>query len=244
MPDFEDIFAVPAQFSGYARLFPVPNLVMFPAVLQPLNVFELRYREMVKEALETDMLIAMANLQEGWENDYEGRPPVHSVACLGKIVMHTRLPDGRYNLLLQGLRRIKIVRETPPIRPFRIAEVEILDDEFEAAADSSRAEMHRELLDLFGVWASRSDFSPEQFRQIFSMSMPLGALADIVGYTIPFSDATRRRLLSETCVDRRASMLLKRLRKRLEASESLEDEEAFLEPATASALFPPPFSVN
>ena len=72
------------HFAGTARLFPLPNLVLFPHVMQPLHIFEPRYREMTADALATDRLIALALLQPGWEADYDGKPAVYPVACLGR----------------------------------------------------------------------------------------------------------------------------------------------------------------
>ncbi|MEX0979385.1 MAG: LON peptidase substrate-binding domain-containing protein, partial [Pirellulales bacterium] len=87
MAHHEDDLAFQAeQFSGKARLFPLPNLVLFPHVIQPLHVFEPRYVAMFKDAMEDDRLIAMSLLEPGWEGDYEGRPPVAPVACLGRII--------------------------------------------------------------------------------------------------------------------------------------------------------------
>src|SRR5207253_4170439 len=92
-----------ANFAGVARLFPLPNLVLFPHVVQPLHVFEPRYREMTTDALAGDRLIATALLHPDWEAVYEGHPPIHPVACLGRIVADQRLDDGRFLLLLRGL---------------------------------------------------------------------------------------------------------------------------------------------
>jgi Lon protease-like protein len=75
----EDLYSQPENFSGKARLFPLPNLVLFPHVLQPLHVFEPRYRQLLEEALADDRLIAMAVLAPGWESDYEGRPALRPV---------------------------------------------------------------------------------------------------------------------------------------------------------------------
>src|SRR4029079_17170823 len=62
-------------FCGVARLFRLPNLVLYPHVMQPLHIFEERYREMLEDALASDRLIAMALLEPGWETDYDRRPP-------------------------------------------------------------------------------------------------------------------------------------------------------------------------
>ena len=74
MSAFEEYKFTPAEFSGIVRLFPIPNLVMFPHVMQPLHVFEPRYRDLLEDALANDRLIAMAVLEPGWESDYEGQP--------------------------------------------------------------------------------------------------------------------------------------------------------------------------
>src|SRR4051812_12320348 len=93
----------PDDFSGIVRLFPLPNLVLFPHVAQPLHIFEPRYCALMADALDDDRLIAMALLRPGWEDDYHKQPPIHDMVCLGRIQQEMRLEDGRYNFLLQGL---------------------------------------------------------------------------------------------------------------------------------------------
>src|SRR5947199_7503065 len=88
---------------GVIRLFPLPNLVLFPGAMQPLHIFEPRYRQMTADALAGDRLIAMALPQPGWEPHYLGKPALHPVACLGRILAEQELADGRYNILLRGL---------------------------------------------------------------------------------------------------------------------------------------------
>src|SRR5436190_11699685 len=97
-----------AQFNGTARLFPLPKMVFFPNVMQPLHIFEPRYRQMTADALGGDRLIAMASPRPGWESDYGGCPALHAVACLGVIIAEQKLDDGRYNLLLRGVSRVRI----------------------------------------------------------------------------------------------------------------------------------------
>src|SRR5580765_8245486 len=97
--------------SDLLPIFPLPNVVLFPNVFLPLHIFEPRYREMVADAVKSDRLIGMALLQPGWQRDYEGRPPVFPVGCSGVITHVERLPDGRYNIVLRGLERFRIVQE-------------------------------------------------------------------------------------------------------------------------------------
>jgi len=90
-------------------LFPLPNVVLFPNVFLPLHIFEPRYREMVADAAASDRMIGMVLLRPGWERDYEGRPPIYPIGCSGVMTHVDRLSDGRYNLVLRGLERFRIV---------------------------------------------------------------------------------------------------------------------------------------
>lgn len=92
-------------------IFPLSNVVLFPNVFLPLHIFEPRYREMVADALEGDRIIGMVLLRPGWEADYEGRPPVYPIGCAGVITNAAQLPDGRYNIVLQGLEKFRILSE-------------------------------------------------------------------------------------------------------------------------------------
>src|SRR5436190_11964798 len=118
-----------ADVSGTARLFPLPNLVLFPHVVQPLHIFEPRYRQMTADALAGDRLIALVLLKPGWEEDYETRPAVHPVACLGRVVADQLLDDGRYNLLVRGLSRVRLLGEAPNGKLYRTAQAELLHNE-------------------------------------------------------------------------------------------------------------------
>ena len=69
---------LPDDFDGTARLFPLPNLVLFPFVGQPLHIFEPRYRQLMQDALDTDRLIALALYRPGWEEDDSPRPALHA----------------------------------------------------------------------------------------------------------------------------------------------------------------------
>jgi hypothetical protein len=118
-------------------LFPLPNVVLFPNVFLPLHIFEPRYRAMVSSALEEDRIIGMVLLRPGWESDYDGRPPVYPVGCAGLITHAERLPDGRYNIVLQGLEKFRIQDEDNGLA-YRLARVESLE---ESMSDADKDEM-------------------------------------------------------------------------------------------------------
>jgi len=113
--------------SDLLPLFPLPNVVLFPNVFLPLHIFEPRYREMVADAITGDRMIGMVLLRPGWEQDYEGRPPVYPIGCSGLITHVEQLADGRYNIVLRGFERFRVVDEDHS-RPYRRASLERLSE--------------------------------------------------------------------------------------------------------------------
>ena len=89
-------------------IFPLPTVVLFPNVFLPLHIFEARYRQMIGEALAGDRIIGMVLLQAGYQDDYDGAPPVYATGCSGLITHAEKLDDGRYNLILRGLEKFSI----------------------------------------------------------------------------------------------------------------------------------------
>ena len=101
----------PVPIPNVIPLFPLPNLVFFPRTYIPLHIFELRYRDMVRAAAASHRMVGMVLLKEGWEVDYEGDPAIFPMGCVGRMINVQPLPDGRFNILLQGLRRFEIEHE-------------------------------------------------------------------------------------------------------------------------------------
>jgi uncharacterized protein len=128
-------------------LFPLPNVVLFPRVSLPLHVFEPRYKKMVADALAGPQVIGMTLLRPGWEADYQGRPAIYGSGCAGRIEKWDELEHGRYNILLKGLSRFRILEEHGG-EPYRVASVQPLEDE--PADPVTLEETRRELLAAIG----------------------------------------------------------------------------------------------
>jgi Lon protease-like protein len=108
-------------------VFPLPRLVMFPGTILPLHIFELRYREMLRACLESgDKLLAVTQLKPGWEPNYEGNPPIYSVAGVGAIEGHRENPDGTYDIVLRALARVRLAEDTPQRQSYRQATALVL----------------------------------------------------------------------------------------------------------------------
>lgn len=218
-------------FRGVVRLFPLPNLVLFPHVMQPLHIFEPRYRQMLEAAVSDDNLIGMALLAPGWESDYEGRPPLMPIGCLGRIAAHCRLDDGTYNLLLMGVRRFEIIEELPPAHLYREARVRLLPDCVPPNQAEMTAELFRRLQTLFARFTPFLPEARDQIDQLIGGKIDLATLTDVIAYMMDIPMSDKYALLVETNVLTRAALLLERF-------ESLDVT------GSAAAEFPPPFSAN
>ena len=108
-------------------LFPLPETSLFPDTSRPFVIYEPRYREMIADALKGEKVIGMIRLRPGFEQDYEGRPPVFGIGCAGTIEKYQLLPDGRYLILLRGLTAFRVISEDQR-KPYRLARVEAIPD--------------------------------------------------------------------------------------------------------------------
>ncbi len=124
-------------------IFPLAGALLLPRAQLPLHIFEPRYRAMVRDALASDGVIAMIQPKD------ETEPPrLFDVGCLGQIVGSEQLDDGRFNIVLEGISRFKIVSEAEVSTPYRQVDADRagFDDELdpEPLASIQRAEIERE----------------------------------------------------------------------------------------------------
>lgn len=182
-------------------LFPLPGAILFPRSQLPLHVFEDRYREMVRDAIDGAGRIAMIQ-PKGPDDD--NRPPLYPVGCVGEIVSVEELDDGRFNIVLLGSNRFRIIAETEIDAGYRCAEVDVEafnDEEPEPLALIERAEVEREarrLGDALGLavdWAAVARLDDE---------MLVNAIAQVA----PFDVGAKQALLEEATLTGRADLLV------------------------------------
>ncbi|MBI4180174.1 LON peptidase substrate-binding domain-containing protein [bacterium] len=192
-------------------LFPLPNVVLFPDVILPLHIFEPRYRLMVDEALQTHKKIGMVLLKKGWEQNYEQNPDIFDVGCMGQIVGHERLEDGRFNILLKGVNRFSVDRIVVPA-PYRQAKVALLEDRVEDLSEEDQDKTKRNI-------AEASAAIPEYFvynkmrlgRAPVDFSAPLPTVIDTLAYYLAIDPYDKQPILEETIVGRRAQLLYEKM---------------------------------
>lgn len=227
----------PDDFSGRVRLFPLPNMVFFPHVVQPLHIFEPRYCDMLQDALTHDRLIAMALLEPGWEHQYQCRPAIAADVCIGKIISHSPTDDQRHNILLAGVKRARIIRELEPRRPFREADVQVVEDLYPLYEAQQRTELAEQLQTLFRHFVPQGLAAQESFRELMGKQLPLGVLTDTIAYALQLPLAIKQQLLAEANVDIRCRLLSRCLEQKIQGQIGEADDP----PADD---FPPRFSTN
>jgi len=196
-------------------LFPLPNVVFFPKTRLPLHVFEPRYRQMVADALAGDERIGMILLESGWENDYYGAPAVHPVGTFGQIESLVALEDGRYNLILSGEARFRVV-ELVSESPYRVARVVRLPD---VAASPDMATAMRER--LVGLSLRYLEFVPEPNQVPELKTATCEELTNALVMSLPLDVDDKQRLLEIDDVAERAERVGGLLQQRLESLEFL-----------------------
>lgn len=236
MSELQNAVSWPENFSGRVRLFPLPNLVLFPHVVQPLHIFEPRYCEMLTDSMASDRLIAMALLEPGWEHQYQMKPPIGSVVCIGKVITHTPTADNRHNILLAGLKRGRIVKEIEcGERSYRQAQVELMADNYPTECAEARVKSQDALLEMFSQLVPEGLGVQESFQQLIGAQLPLGILTDVITFTLGLPLPVKQQLLAESNVDVRCRILSRCLKELLKNRELLEHP---------NTPFPPRFSSN
>lgn len=196
-------------------IFPLPNAALFPGAALPLHVFEPRYRELTRHALEGRKLMAIARLRPGFEQDYEGRPPVFEICGVGSIENHTERDDGRFDLLLRGLARVRIVEELSPRRSFRQVRAELVPDaRFDPALIAAWQ------LKLGSLWERLSPHLPEPVRDLRALTQGAehpSAYADRLAAAMVADPEASQQLLSEPDPAERLRLLTGRIQELVDA---------------------------
>jgi Lon protease-like protein len=182
-------------------LFPLPGAILFPRSQLPLHIFEPRYREMVRDATEGAGRIAMV---QPHRLDDDNRAPLYGVGCVGDVVGVEELDDGRFNIVLLGTNRFRIVEEATIDASYRCAEVDIeaFDDNEPAPLSlAQRAEVEREarrLGDVLGLavdWHAVGELDDEM-------------LVNAISQVAPFDVGAKQALLEQPTLDGRADLLV------------------------------------
>lgn len=189
----------------FVPIFPLPDVTFFPHTLLPLHVFEGRYRALVTDCLARDRRLAVAGLRPGHEREYHGRPPVFDVFGVGRIVRCERLATGRFNIVLRGEGRLRLLREMPADTLYRIAAARPLAEAGAERPGVARlaTEVRAQCLRLLGALGR----STAEVQEALGTIEAPGELADRVTSAVLPQAAVRQTLLEELDVERRLTGL-------------------------------------
>ena len=207
-------------------LFPLLNVVLFPGAVLPLHIFEQRYRAMTADALglkcsrtcagpmDGRKLVCMCRIKPG-HDPMDDQPPLFDVACVGQIVHHEKLADGRYNCLLQGLCRVRLGREYPlgegrgdqcERKPYRRADLRAIA--CERAFEIDVAEARQKMRSLCRRPPIAGTPVGRQLERLFCSETPTVQLADVLAFDLVEDADERQRLLEERDERRRVEQLV------------------------------------
>lgn len=182
-------------------IFPLGGALLFPRMHLPLHIFEPRYRALVSDALSRDRRIGM--IQPRPHPGKSATPPLFDVGCVGKIAHVEALDDGRYNLVLEGLARFRLLRELDVTTPFRQVEAAIEADDGDdtnlaLAARASLEHESRKFAEAQGYavdWESVARLDDE-------------ALVNGIAQIAPFDAAAKQALLEASSLADRADLIV------------------------------------
>jgi hypothetical protein len=187
-------------------VFPLGNVVLLPHAILPLNIFEPRYRQMVEHALERRAPIAIARINPAAAS---GRTPaLHPIVGVGTVLRSDRLDDGRFQLLLRGAGRARIVQEHEPLWKYREFQVDWATDEIDD--ESACEERQQELREVLRAMTTAQPSLATVFARLAAMQAPPAVYADLVGEVIVRQDDERAQLMDTLNVHRRLEQLIDR----------------------------------
>ncbi len=209
--------AIRVNFSRPLPVFPLPNVILLPHAVLPLHVFEERYRQMVDQSLDGSGQIALATFageESEWRSEYDGTPKLRPIVCVGQIVQHEGLPDGRHNILVHGVCRARILDMAEPeegrlYRCATLSPIEVPDDDEEPPELDDVREKLRSIMQRDRLRRLRSI---ETVREWFDRDdIPTHALLELIGFTIVKQHDTQYGLLAEPDARRRAEIIIREL---------------------------------
>ena len=178
-------------------IFPLPGAILFPGLQLPLHIFEPRYRALVSDALARDRRIAMIQPKRPVEE-----APLYEVGCVGRIGDVEALDDGRFNIVLEGESRFRMLRELDVPTAFRQVEAELIsDDEDDVISAIERAGFEREARRFADMQGYGVDW--ESVQRLDDQSLING-----VSQIAPFDPASKQALLEATDLPSRCELLI------------------------------------
>ncbi len=195
-------------------LFPLHNVVLFPKTPVPLYIFEERYRTMIREVIAGSGELVIALLRAGAESNYSTVSAVHEIACLGTIENCEELEDGKYNIVVVGIHRVRIIREVQH-SPYRLVEVEMIED---AAYEEKSPGILKRQNRLSALFARFTELATGVKQHVLELMPQLDfeSLVNMVAMTLNLDIEQKQSLLELNEAPQRCDVLIPILQQQIE----------------------------
>jgi Lon protease-like protein len=203
--------SISVNFGREMPIFALDSVVLLPQQVLPLHIFEDRYIQMVQHVLDGSGQIAMAVVSDNVA-DLSGDPPIKPAVCVGQIVQHEALPDGRFNILIQGICRARVREDFRPVGD-RLYRAGLLEPLGEPNQDSAHLHRLREWIEdeLSGGSLRRLTVAEHVVEYVRNEEVPNAAVLELISFALLSDHHLRYRLLAEGDMDRRATMIEREL---------------------------------
>lgn len=190
-------------------IFPLTREVLFPHARLPLYIYESRYVSLINDALHADQRLGIALVRSRKSGAHASS--LHRVMGIGRIIDHTRLPDGKYNVLVEGVERARLVEEVPH-GPYRAARLRPLGDRYDTVRPEDLGELFREMVRLAQAVVDLLPKYRRPLRSILHTYQHPSIIADLLAFHFVPHPYDRQCVLDEMDVGRRLRMVSVQLR--------------------------------
>jgi Lon protease-like protein len=182
-------------------VFPLDDYFVFPGSVTPLHVFETRYRQLMRDLMDSSGRFVIAPGDPSLARDPQGGgPALPGVGTLVEILRSEELDDGRWLVILLALARVGLV-EVASDRLYRRADAQVLPEPEAGEAGPAEADLREALVAALRLSADGFGFAAPD-------AVPTGRLADLLLHTLPLDAAQRRRAFTELDPAARAALAL------------------------------------
>ena len=191
-------------------LFPLGNMVFFPNTVIPLHIFEERYKQMVDDSASSHNLICMTLMNENEKNN-DDNETISKIGCVGRIISNEEIEEGKKNIILYGIGRIKI-DEIIYSKPYRQAKINLIKS-IEAKDNTA---LYKRIVDLVGEWNLLIQDYNDSYKIKIDPNANFCKLIDSLSSIVVSSSLERQYLLEELDEGKRGVRLIEVLESRID----------------------------
>ena len=207
------------SFTGSAPVFALPNFVMFPKTAYSFNIFESRYKELISDILIGDKLFCTSLLQSCEDEEYLESPNFHKIGTICYIVEHKELKNGNYNIIVSGLKKVRIKEEVNSAKKYRLVNLDVLNENNFVDREQ---EKRRKLINKF-ISSFSSDSDAVNLNLIDTSMISTEMLTNLGSLILPLDNKDKQKLLELDDTELRLEVLCQFMDSELKVENDLSN---------------------